>query len=377
MGQAGMTQGSQAIAFPQVGDGTFIEHDDRIHREELQLAFRNKALPLEALRYDITPTGMHYTLIHYDIPHVDAGQWGLIVDNGEGVARTFSLDELKARPIRTVRVTMECAGDGRALTHPRAISQPWLVGAVGTAEWEGTSVGALLEEMGISPGICEVLFTGLDEGFEGGLRQRYQRSFPLEEAINDEDMILAWSMNGAPLEPQHGYPLRLVIPGWYGMAHVKWLSSIMLLSEPFRGYQQEVAYRFADSRDESGRPVTRMRVRSLMVPPGVPDYLTRTRVVERGIVPLYGRAWSGGHEIVRVGVSSDGGATWDESQLHPSTSAHDWQGWRYDWEANMQGTFELCCRATDSSGDVQPLDQYWTARGMGNNVVHRVAVMVV
>ena len=126
----------------------------------------------------------------------------------------------------------------------------------------------------------EILFTGLDRGVEGGLEQDYQRSLPLEEALH-EDTLLAWAMNGDRLEPQHGAPLRLIVPGWFGMAHVKWLRAIEAIVEPFAGYQQAVAYRYSQSRAEPGEPVTLMRVRSLMVPPCVPDFLTRARVVAR------------------------------------------------------------------------------------------------
>src|SRR5207253_8414602 len=151
------------------------------------------------------------------------------------------------RPERTLTVTLECAGDGRALLQPRPISQPWLTGAVGTAEWTGTPLRSLLEEAGIGDGVREVLFTGLDRGIEGGVEQDYQRSLAIETTMRD-DVLLAWAMNGAPLEPQHGYPLRLIVPGWYGMAHVKWLRSIEAITYNFEGYQQAVAYRYNQSR---------------------------------------------------------------------------------------------------------------------------------
>jgi DMSO/TMAO reductase YedYZ molybdopterin-dependent catalytic subunit len=364
------------VAFPQVGDGSFIEAGEGIHREELQLAFRNKAIPLEALRYDVTPTGMHYTLIHYDIPTIDPAEWRLRVGGQVRSPLVLSLDELLARAARTIRVTMECAGDGRALTRPRSLSQPWLTGAVGTADWTGCSLGALLRDAGIKDGATEVLFTGRDEGFEGGQRQFFQRSLPLRSA-QDDGVILAWAMNGAPLEPQHGFPLRVIVPRWYGMAHVKWLGSIEVLAEPFQGYQQAIAYRFGATREELGDPVTLMRVRSLMIPPGVPDFLTRTRVLDRGDIELRGRAWSGASHVDRVQVSVDAATTWADANLDPPDSPQSWQSWRYLWNASMPGHYELCCRADDAAGNTQPLDQFWTARGMGNNAVHRVPVIVV
>jgi sulfane dehydrogenase subunit SoxC len=361
---------------PIVGDGSGLEPDSRLYREELDLAFRNKALPLEGLRYDVTPTGMHYTLIHYDIPHVDAASWRLNIGGRVHTELSVSLAELQNRSSKTLRVTLECAGDGRALLEPRPISQPWLTGAVGTAEWTGTPLRGLLEEAGLGDGVVEILFTGLDHGVEGGVEQDYQRSLPLNEAWAD-DVLLAWSMNGAPLEPQHGYPLRLVAPGWYGMAQVKWLRSIEAITSPFEGYQQAVSYRYSQSRDESGEPVTLMRVRSLMIPPGIPDFVTRVRIVQRGAVDLEGRAWSGRSKITRVEVSTDGGGSWTAAQVEEPVSRYSWQRWRFQWNAASPGAYELCCRAKDDAGKLQPLEPYWTARGMGNNMAQRVPVLVV
>ncbi|MDQ6693832.1 MAG: sulfite oxidase [Chloroflexota bacterium] len=370
--------GPSIPAIPIVGDGSGIEAGRQLHEEELHLALRNKAMPLEALRYDVTPTGMHYTLIHYDIPSVDTASWRLDLHGEVGKTLSFSLDELKERPVRTLRVTLECAGDGRALLRPRPISQPWLTGAIGTAEWTGTPLRLLLEEAGIagSDTVREILFTGMDRGIEGGVEQVYQRSLPLQTALHD-DVLLAWAMNGAPIEPQHGYPVRLVVPGWYGMAHVKWLRSVEAISYNFEGYQQAVAYRYSQSRNEAGEPVTLMRVRSLMIPPGIPDFLTRTRLVPRGTVTLLGRAWSGAGCITGVDVSVDGGATWAPAEVGEPTHDHSWQLWSYVWDASSPGPSEICCRARDNEGNIQPVEQYWTARGMGNNSVQRIGVVVV
>src|SRR5438270_614089 len=168
---------------PVVGDGSGLEVEPHLFREELQLALRNKAIPLEALRYDVTPTGLHYTLIHYDIPDVDATTWRLAVGGSVRRPLSLSLEDLQRRPARTLRVTLECAGDGRALLAPRPLSQPWLTGAVGTAEWTGTPLRPLLEEAGLGRDVVEVLFTGLDHGIEGGVEQDYERSLPLAEAL--------------------------------------------------------------------------------------------------------------------------------------------------------------------------------------------------
>src|SRR5262249_22254298 len=176
--------------------------------------------------------------------------------------------------------------------------------------------------------------------------------------------------------PHQGAPLGLVIPGWYGMAHVKWLRAVPALTAPFTGYQNEVAYRYSQSRAEPGEPVTLVQVRSLMVPPGIPDFFTRMRVVERGPVVLTGRAWSGRAAVTRVEVSPDGGRSWAMAELEPAQHRHGWQGWRHTWRTDVPGVYELLCRATDANGAVQPVEQAWTARGMGNNMAQRVLVQV-
>jgi sulfane dehydrogenase subunit SoxC len=172
-------------------------------------------MPLEALRYPITPLGLHYLLIHYDIPAADEAEWVLAVAGTE-----IPLAELKRRPAVEHTVTMECAGNGRAGLDPRPVSQPWLVEAVGTARWRGVPLAPLLEEVGVPAGAVEVLFTGADQGREGGIDQAYQRSLALDDALSS-DALLAYEMNGGPLLPQHGFPLRLLVPGWYGMTSVK------------------------------------------------------------------------------------------------------------------------------------------------------------
>ena len=184
-------------------EGTAASED--ITPDELRLAARNHALPLEALRYPITPAGLHYLLIHYDIPAVDPHAFTLEIGGAVERPRTLSLGELQGRERVTMPITFECAGNGRALLEPRPLSQPWLSEAVGTAEWGGTPLAPLLSEAGVSPRALEVVFTGLDRGVEGGEEQLYERALPLGEA---ERGLLAYEMNGGPLPPQHGFPLR-------------------------------------------------------------------------------------------------------------------------------------------------------------------------
>ena len=352
-----------------------VSTDSGITLDELRLAARNHAMPLEALRWPITPVGLHYLLIHYDVPLVDTAAWRLELDGALERPATFTLDDLRERPAVEVAATMECAGNGRALLEPRPVSQPWLTEAVGTAVWRGVELAALLDEASPSTDAVDVVFAGLDRGVEGEVEQRYERSLPLAEAL-EAGCVLAYEMNGAPLPPQHGFPLRLVVPGWYGMTNVKWLAAITVATEPFTGYQVASGYRVRQSEDEDGRPVTRMRPRSLMVPPGMPDFATRSRIVDAGTVRLEGRAWSGRAPVVRVEVSADGGSTWADAQLSRELEGSwAWCGWSFPWEATP-GERELCCRATDETGETQPLEPEWNVGGYENNAVQRVPVLV-
>ncbi|MDX6646410.1 MAG: hypothetical protein QOK40_2137, partial [Miltoncostaeaceae bacterium] len=275
---------------------------DPLRLEELQLATRNHGMPLEALRYPVTPLGLHYLLVHYDIPAVDPAAWRLTLGGRVGRPLTLGLEQLRARPAVQLTATMECAGNGRAWLTPRAFSQPWLDEAVGTGCWRGTSLGGLLGECGVLDDAVEVVFAGLDRGTENGVEQAYVRSLPLDQALR-EDVLLAYELNGQPLPPQHGFPLRLVVPGWYGMTNVKWLTAITAVARPFDGPQQVVSYHLRQHVDDAGVPLTRMLPRALLVPPGLPDFPTRARTLAAGACLLEGRAWSGFGPIAAVEVS--------------------------------------------------------------------------
>ena len=360
--------------FPPVGDGSGFARDDDFYKEEVQLALRNRGIPLEALRHSITPTGMHYLLIHFDIPEVNVNDWCLKVGGMVSHPLSLSLDQIKKRPAQTIAVTMECAGNGRALFTPRPISQPWHLEAVGTAEWTGTPLRGILEEAGLRPDAIEIVFTGLDRGVQGGVVQSYQRSLQIGEATREE-ILLAYEMNGEPLQPQHGYPLRLLVPGWYGMTSVKWLDRIEAVAKPFQGYQMTKSYRYAQAEDQAGEAVNLIRVRALMIPPGIPDFLTRTRLVQAGHVTLRGKAWAGRLKVSLVEVSTDGGSTWSMAQLGKPISPYAWSPWTFEWKAKP-GNYTLSVRATDGEGHVQPSDQEWNFGGFGNNSIQRVNIIV-
>jgi len=354
--------------------GTLIDGPD-ITRQELQLAVRNHSMPLEALQYAITPVGLHYLLIHFDVPAVDPASWALTIGGKVRHPMRLDLNQIKARPSVTIAVTLECAGNGRARMSPRPLSQPWLAEAVGTAEWTGTPLAALLDEVVPLSQSGDVVFTGIDRGIQGDIEQQYERSLPLADCRRDE-VLLAYEINGRPLPPQHGFPLRLIVPGWYGMAHVKWLRGITVLDGDFGGYQQATAYHLRLSDDDAGVPVTRMLPRALMIPPGIPDFASRVRFLAPSRQVLTGRAWSGCAEVTKVEVSADGGRTWNAAALGDGPSEFAWRPWTFEWDATEVGEYELCVRATDAAGNVQPTAQSWNREGVQNNSVQRVTVVV-
>lgn len=350
-------------------EGLFFE-------QEVNLANRNHGIALEMLRHDVTPAGMHYLLNHFDVPYVtaaDAEAWRLQIGGLVEQPLSLSLAEIKALPAQTVRVTLECAGNGRGRYSPRWPSMPWMSGAVGTAEWTGTPLRAVLDRAGIKREAVEISFHGIDRGFDKGHEHEYGRSLKPDLA-RDENVLLVWAMNGQPLLPQHGYPLRMVVPGWYGMASVKWLQRIEALATPYQGYQQIGTYHFRSQAGEQGTPITTMRVKSLMVPPGVPDWYSGARLVEAGPVTVYGRAWSGkATPIAKVEVCVNG--EWHAAELDPPAGAFAWRGWRFHWQAKVGG-YDFACRATDAAGNTQPLEAPFDRGGFGNNGLHRIEVFV-
>ena len=348
--------------------------DEAISLEELGLAARNHALPAEALRWEVTPPGLHYVLVHYDIPEADAATWTVRVGGAVERQLELSLEDLASRPQHTVRVTLECAGNGRVGVEPRPVSQPWLTGAVGTADWSGVRLAELLDEAGVTADGVDVVFRGADHGVDHAVEQDYERGLSLADA-RGQDVLVATAMNGQPLPPQHGHPVRLVVPGWYGMASVKWLREIRVIDREYDGYQNAVAYRLQTHAEDAGVPVTRIEPRAMLVPPGFPDFLSRTRVVEAGTTELRGRAWSGWGLVSRVEVSTDDGATWTDCELEPDNGPYAWRGFRAGWEARP-GIARLRVRATDETGRTQSPEPVRTLGGFTNNADPGVTVLV-
>ena len=208
--------------------------------DELGLAVRNRSLPLEALQWDTTPPGLHYLLVHFDIPAIDAATWRLRVGGLVRRPLGLTLADVMARPATTLSVTMECAGNGRARLQPRPVSQPWLGEAIGTARWTGTPLAPILEEAGIEPGAVELVFTGADRGIQGGREEDYGRSLTIAEAMRPE-VLLAWAMDAEPL------PAAARLPAPAARARLVWHDQRQVADE-HRGGRRAVPGLPADGR---------------------------------------------------------------------------------------------------------------------------------
>jgi DMSO/TMAO reductase YedYZ molybdopterin-dependent catalytic subunit len=329
----------------------------------------NAETPLPALLEPVTPTPLFYVRNHFDVPHLDEARFRLRLCGLVERPLELRMEDVRALPQSQVTATLECAGNGRTLMTPRPGGTPWGWGAVSTALFAGTPLREVLHLARLRPEAADLLFTGADRGkVAPGREEPFARSLP-REAVGNPDVILAWEMNGEPLTADHGFPLRLVVPGWYGVASVKCLVEIRALAEPFRGYFQGERYVYEQERGvPDGAPVAEMWVRSLIARP--------IEGAELGIGPveIAGVAWSGEGPVVRVDVSADGGATWAAAELEPADSPHAGVRWRFLWQPQGAGEYELLARAADAAGNEQPLDPVWNAHGYGNNVVQRVRV---
>ncbi|MDX1435651.1 MAG: sulfite oxidase [Anaerolineales bacterium] len=331
----------------------------------------NAETPLAALENDITPGDLVYVRNHFDIPEIDPGSWELLISGKAENPSGWTLEALSELPQAVGVMTLECAGNGRSGMDPSPPGTPWGFGAVSFVEYRGTSLANVLNLAGIAPDVVEVLFIGADHGeVMPGRKERYARSLPLEVAL-DSRTALVWELNGQPLTPPHGFPLRLMVPTWYGMASVKWLQEVRLISEPFAGYFQVEHYVYQqDETAHDGEPVREIRPRALITHP------VDGAALARGHIEVRGAAWTGHGTIHRVEFSTDNGGSWQPAELSPSSSEFGSRQWRHVWTPDTTGNFVLLARATDSSGNSQPLNYIWNALGYGNNGVRPVKISI-
>lgn len=324
-----------------------------------------------ALGPAVTPVRGFFVRSHFPVPSVRASTWNLTLDGEVAHPREWSLAELRALPTSRVVATLECAGNSRRrLPVPAPGELPWGDHAVGTAIWEGVPLSLLLQEAQPLPGAVEIVFTGADQGPAHRGVRRFSRSLTGDLA-NGPDVLVATRMNGTPLSAEHGSPARLIVPGWYGMAWVKWLSSIHVRRARFRGYYQTSRYVYRYCRDGQvvTEPVTRIRVKSLIVSPTPGERLVRDRPHV-----ISGRAWSGSGPVARVEV--DVGTGWQAARVTPGDGSYDWSDWQYAWSPKRPGAVTLRVRATDAQGETQPEQPFANDFQYGINSVHSVQVVV-
>ena len=318
------------------------------------------------------PTAHHYLRNHFRIPSLDPDRWRLTVGGRVDHRLTLSLDELRNMPSRTLGVTLECAGNGRSMLRPAVEGEPWGLGAVSTADWTGVPLSEVLNRAGVESRANEVIFRGADGGTVGGRMgmTRFERSLRLDD-VREFAPLLAYAMNGVPLPLEHGFPLRLIVPRWYGVAAVKWLTEIEVTDGPFSGYFQHdrYVYEWDDTRQPAREPVTIQRVRALITEPA-PD-----QEFQPGDLAVRGVAWSGAAPIARVEVSG-GGGPWQAARLLGEPTHDSWRWWEITVRADHPGAMSIRARATDAAGHTQPEDPEWNRLGYGANAVHQVVVRI-
>ena len=321
----------------------------------------------------ITPNHAFYVRNHFPVPTLDLATWQLTIAGAVAQPTVLTLADWQMLPRRSLVVTMECGGNGRIGMHPTAQGEPWGYGAVSTAEWSGVPLHAILAATGIAPEAVEILVTGADAGVvpEVGQHIAYARSLSVAQALHP-DTLLADTMNGEPLPPNHGFPVRLIVPGWYGMAAVKWVTRIEALRTPFAGFYQRDRYVlvYPEQGDAPPIPLTTMGVRALITTPA------EGATLATGTIPMCGVAWSGAAPIDAVQVSVDDGATWQEATWTSAASQYAWRTWEFRWQAMHAGPVRLRSRAIDTAGTQQPEAITWNTLGYANHSIQAVSVMV-
>lgn len=330
----------------------------------------NAESPLTVQHGIITSTPQFYVRSHFAVPDIDVREWTLHIDGLVATSLKITFQDLLDIPPHRLRATLECAGNGRTAFQPECPGEPWQYGAVSTAEWTGAPLRALLERAGIADEARELVAEGADRGtvdVRGGPIS-FARSVPIKTALHP-DTLLAYQMNGEPLTPAHGFPVRLLVPGWYGMASIKWLTRLTATSDVFDGYYQVDRYVLAYPGVSETTPLGRMAVRSVIVEPA------DGAVVDREETLIRGYAWSGSSPVERVDVSTDGGFSWHEASLTSAPEPYAWRSWERRWRPERPGEAIISSRARDA-GSEQPSSAPWNQHGYANNAIQSVRVSV-
>ena len=349
------------------------------------VGLRTFATPPKVLQENIVPNDLYYIRNHWkDSPQIDAASYRLVVDGQVERELSLTYQELKELPQKRFQVTFECCGNSpvpeyytKSLRISSVMEQIKGHGIMGNAEWAGVSLADVLEKAGVKSSAVEVMFEGADHGPDEVVGDpaevTYERSLPIAKATHP-DTLLAYEMNGEPLPQAHGFPLRLLVSGWYGMNSIKWLVGIHVLDHEFKGFYMTERYQTAN---EPGSPIpytylTKMKVKSIITNP-VPG-----EIIPTSGYTLAGAAWSGEDEVTKVDISTDGGQTWSPVDvLHPK-SGYSWSRWEHKWRPSGPGSYTLMSRASNDKGETQPMEfpNKWDGRGYGNNMVFPFEVEV-
>ncbi len=332
----------------------------------------NLEFPFSSLNSLITPNEQFFVRSHFAVANLDLDSWRLKIEGMVDHPAEISYDDLLKLPSRTITMTLECAGNSRIFLTPKVGGLQWELGAVGNAEWMGVPLAAVLERARVRAGVVEVILEGADAGEikkepQSPGKVHYARGLPLEKALQ-QDVILAYQMNGTQLSIAHGFPVRAIVPGWYGMASVKWLTRIFLTDSVFRGYFQTLDYTYWEQRE--GLPIQLLPVGEVEVKAQIARPALHEVVPANSVYRMHGAAWTGESEVTKVEVSTDGGRTWEAAQLLGPSSGYGWRLWEYHWRTPSRVRRQtVMARAADARGHVQPMQR---DRHRGNYIISHV-----
>lgn len=361
--------------------GTLLQPADRAKREMVVRSVRPEDLemPLTGFADYITPIEHFFVRTHVSVPRVNPSEWRLKVDGDVATPLTLTMDDVKRLPPVELVSVAECAGNGRGFYEPSVAGLQWMNGGVGNGRWRGVRLADVLKRAGVRDSAREILFNGADVPI--GTMPDFQRSIPVRKAL-DGNTLLAFEMNGETLPVKHGFPLRVVAPGWASDSWVKWLTSISVLDKEHDGFWMKNAYRHPGKPVAPGtavppeqmQPVTSLRVKSVIAAPQ-----DGSRALNGKPLKISGVAWSGdGGPVTSVDVSVDDGRSWKAANLHQDQrTPFGWRQWEYDWTPSREAYHTILARARDAAGNTQPLDQEWNPSGYSWNVVPRAGVDVV
>jgi DMSO/TMAO reductase YedYZ molybdopterin-dependent catalytic subunit len=337
----------------------------------------NLEFPFASLDSFLTPNKLFYVRNHFSMPSLDEKTWRLRVTGAVGKPLELTYADILNMAARTLPVTLECVGNGRSFLEPKAKGVQWELGAVSTAEWTGVTLASILEKAELKKEAVDVVLEGADSGTvknepkpEGKLH--FARSLPLAKAMKPE-VLLAHRMNGEALSKAHGFPLRAVAGGWYGMASVKWLTRIVVTDKPFHGYDQTTDYGIWERRDglPTLTPITSMEVKASIAQP-----VAGATIPAGNPYRIHGAAWAGESDVSKVEVSTDGGKTWVAAKLIDEAKPFCWRRWEYAWDKPAAGRHRLMARAVDKQGKTQPTERDPDRRNYMINHVIPVEVQV-